>query len=104
MCIPTGYYYGHFNIPMIPTACTSPDLEDRQLYPTLIRCAPTNNKMGHAMGVLVTQYNWKNIAMLTQDISVCDYGVNAILNQMKVCKIITEDYNIVYLKDASIYV
>ncbi|KAK2149866.1 hypothetical protein LSH36_433g00068 [Paralvinella palmiformis] len=69
---------------MFPTACTSPDLENRRLFPTLVRCATNNNKLGDAVRVIISQYGWTQIAMLTEDAEVCNYGAEGIKNQMKV--------------------
>ncbi|KAK2149864.1 hypothetical protein LSH36_433g00014 [Paralvinella palmiformis] len=87
VCIATGYYYTHFDVPTFPTACTSPDLDDRQLFPTLVRCAPTYNQMGNAFGVMVTQYGWKRVALFTQEDSPCVYGAEAIKSRMKLLNV-----------------
>ena len=40
--------------------------------------------MGEAVAVIVTQYGWKRVALLTQQSVVCDYGGEAIQKRLKV--------------------
>ena len=84
VCVPTGYYHGHFNIAMFPTACTDSALDDRKRYPTLVRCLPTLQKIGRAFGEIFREFKWIKMAIYAREFGQCQYGAEAINDELQV--------------------
>ena len=78
MCGPTGYYIAHKNIPMLPMVCTDTELQDKNVFSTLIRLVSTYGKMGRAFRQIFQFYGWNRMAMMTREGGTCDCGANGI--------------------------
>ncbi|KAK2165136.1 hypothetical protein LSH36_54g03027 [Paralvinella palmiformis] len=59
----------------------SPDNKDT--YPTLVRCRPSYNTMGKAFMEIFKKYNWRRAIIFSQESSTCHYGAKAIYEEFE---------------------
>ncbi len=79
MCGATGYYIAHKNIPMLPMVCTDTELQDKNVFSTLLSLVGPHGKMGRAFRQIFKFYGWNRMAMFTREgRGSCDYVANGI--------------------------
>lgn len=64
-CTSCGFLAAHWDLPMISYGCIDEDLSDKSSYPTFVRTVGPFSQSGNLFLLLMKQYGWNRIAILT---------------------------------------
>ena len=78
---PVSLFSSVLNIPMLSHAANSPDLSDKDQYPSFCRMVPSADVGSKIMGDYIKHFGWTQIAILTCDQDDCIDYTDAMLKQ-----------------------
>ena len=78
---PISLWTSIMEIPMLSYAATSPDLSDKEQYPSFCRMVPSSNVDTKILGDYIKYFGWRQIAILTCDTDDCISYTDAMLKQ-----------------------
>ena len=83
MCKISGFILSYWNRPYFPDLCGDSQLDDPEKFDTMIRTGGSWNGIAQAFIVILEEYEWKNIVLISDDYtsSVCWYAARP-LNDM----------------------
>ena len=65
-CAPPAYIAAYLSVALLPEYCLDATMDDKTLYPTLVRLTGSWSAMGDAfVALLVTTYSWHNVVFLS---------------------------------------
>ena len=64
VCVAAGYYASYWNMAFLPFGCADEELQDKDVYDTMIRVHPPSNKLANAVNELFVEIGWKTVVMI----------------------------------------
>eukprot|EP00106_Octopus_bimaculoides_P019021 XP_014786463.1 PREDICTED: atrial natriuretic peptide receptor 1-like [Octopus bimaculoides] len=95
-----GLLSSFWNLPMFTHASTDPVLVDKKVFSTLVRIAPTLNKLGGAFVQLCKYFKWSRIVIVSRrkidQLNVfCDYAARSVDEAMRKNNMTVGDWQLV---------